>query len=91
MKTIKCAVCGRIVEIPDNVRFQKYCKECRGWKKKEYDKKQSKKRYADKSEKREWDEIQTMDTPKNIATCLDCPLIECMPESVKCKIRRVRR
>lgn len=88
MKTIICAICGKYVERTGT--RQKYCPECRIKVQKIYDQTKSEKqrRNRSKTDKREWDDLWTGDTPENIAICLDCPLGICMDESKYCRRKR---
>lgn len=81
-KLIQCSVCGKITKKTGN--SQKYCQECAEKAEQEKRALRERKREKRRSEKSEWDELQVMDTPENVKTCLRCPLQKCMMYSASC-------
>lgn len=88
MRRIICALCGREVEIEGYTRRMKYCPDCRVEAHKMMRKlKSSARRKAREMEQGAEDDLHTMDTPENIATCLDCPVPDdCDTTTKKCPL-----
>lgn len=82
MRTISCAVCGKTVQ--EAARRQKYCPDCAKNVAKARD---SARRLAKRKQYSTKPERNTLDTPENIRTCLNCKLPKCRPDSARCEIR----
>lgn len=81
MRTIKCTMCGKEIEIPNKGNNQKYCSDCRETVKKNYKRLQMKRERAWKNE----DGLETLDSLENVAICLSCTMKECHMQSAGCK------
>lgn len=80
-KAIQCVRCGKTAKRTG--KRQKYCPECA--KKAAKERAETRTCVRKKEEKNEWHELQAMDTPENVAICLNCPLPSCRMTSSECR------